>query len=463
MVVFHAGDFVAMKANVLQARQSGAADLSLGHGRTANRPLRGGKGGRNESQACGTDAWNFRDRSSAGPISFSDGSPAGRRLGFALRRLPAGLHQIDYRSSFHVDRQGFPHVAYGGDHAYYATCNGATWLYEIVDRTRGVGSFASLALDSVGRPHVAYRDEVNNAIRYAFRDSAGWHVEVVDANAPLYFGSGPTSLAMADDGTAHLAYVVQEQGPAIRYAFRDATGWHGELIGTGLDVSLALDHTGSPHVVYGEYDMLYAFRDATGWHAEMANADCMVSTASLALDAEDQAHVACYRYDGGPAPELSVLYNYRDAAGWHAELIERTASWTNTYSSSIALDATGDPHVSFFGGQDGDLRFAHRHLGVWQTEAAYPWSIAGQFSSLDLDAQGKPWIAFYDPGQLLLRYAHRAPDGWQADVIQASVRRAIAIRWTSTLSPIRTLPTTPAAKARSSTPTKMRRAGTRRR
>ena len=77
--------------------------------------------------------------------------------------------------------------------------------------------------------------------------------------------------------------------------------------------------------------------------------------------------------------------------------------------------------MSFFGGQDGDLRFAHRHLGVWQTEAAYPWSIAGQFSSLDLDAQGAPWIAFYEPAQLLLRYAHRAPDGWQSGVIQASV------------------------------------------
>ena len=79
-------------------------------------------------------------------------------------------------------------------------------------------------------------------------------------------------------GSADLAYVVQGQGPAIRYAFRDASGWHGEFFGTGVDVPPAVDHTGSPHVVYGEYGMLYAFRDATGWHDEMTNADCMVST-----------------------------------------------------------------------------------------------------------------------------------------------------------------------------------------
>ena len=362
--------------------------------------------------------WNSRSRFFCRPNQLLRRQPSRPAAGFrgasTARRLTSNRLPIEL---CRVDRQGFPHVAYGGDHAYYATYNGATWLYEIVDRTRVVGSFASLALDSVGRPHMAYRDEVNNAIRYAFRDSAGWHVEIVDANAPFYFGKGPTSLAMADDGSAHLAYVVQGQGPAIRYAFRDASGWHVELVGTGVDVSLAVDHTGSPHVVYGEYDMLYAFRDATGWHDEMANADCMISTASLALDAEDRAHVACYRYDGGPAPQLSVLYNFSDTVGWHAEVIERTSSWTHTYSSSIALDAGGDPHVSFFGGQDGDLRFPPPSRGL-ANRSGVPMEHRGQFSSLDLDAQGKPWIAFYEPDQLLLENAHsRAPDGWQAGVI----------------------------------------------
>ena len=74
---------------------------------------------------------------------------SGFRGAFTARRLTSNRLPIE---ASRVDRQGFPHVAYGGDHAYYATYNGATWLYEIVDRTRGVGSFASLALDRLDVP-----------------------------------------------------------------------------------------------------------------------------------------------------------------------------------------------------------------------------------------------------------------------------------------------------------------------
>jgi len=58
--------------------------------------------------------------------------------------------------SLRVDAAGQPHVAYGGDHLYYAWHDGATWHLETADDAPGVGSDASLALDGAGYPHISY-------------------------------------------------------------------------------------------------------------------------------------------------------------------------------------------------------------------------------------------------------------------------------------------------------------------
>jgi hypothetical protein len=42
-----------------------------------------------------------------------------------------------------LDANNIPHIAYGGDHLYYATLVGGIWQVEIVDASEGVGMFAS--------------------------------------------------------------------------------------------------------------------------------------------------------------------------------------------------------------------------------------------------------------------------------------------------------------------------------
>ena len=50
------------------------------------------------------------------------------------------------------------HVAYGGDHLYYARCEGNACDIQVADPADYVGMQASLALDSHGYPHIAYYD-----------------------------------------------------------------------------------------------------------------------------------------------------------------------------------------------------------------------------------------------------------------------------------------------------------------
>jgi len=69
--------------------------------------------------------------------------------------------------SLALDDSGHPHVAYGGDHLYYAWHDGTAWHYELADGSAGVGRFASLALDGSGQPHVSYYDDTNDTLKYA--------------------------------------------------------------------------------------------------------------------------------------------------------------------------------------------------------------------------------------------------------------------------------------------------------
>ena len=78
------------------------------------------------------------------------------------------------QSSIKVDTNGNVHIAYGGDHLYYATYNGSEWSYQTVDSNPSVGRYSSLALDSSGKAHISYVDYANDDLKYATNASGSW-------------------------------------------------------------------------------------------------------------------------------------------------------------------------------------------------------------------------------------------------------------------------------------------------
>jgi len=84
-----------------------------------------------------------------------------------------------YRS-LAVDGDNEPHIAYGGDHLYYAWHDGVTWQSETVDPAWGVGLYASLSLESSGVPHISYLDSINQDLKYAHLDGSRWDIETVE-------------------------------------------------------------------------------------------------------------------------------------------------------------------------------------------------------------------------------------------------------------------------------------------
>ena len=202
-----------------------------------------------------------------------------------------------------LDAQGHPHIAYGGDHLYYATHDGNAWHYETADSSSAVGSSASLALDAAGRPAISYYDSLNQDLKFAYRDGSGWHTQTVDSGGPGGDVGMTTALDMDANGRAHIVY-SDSTHQTLKYARSGTSGWQLEQIGATnrqvTAISLALDSAGDPHLSYylhdpvsSRDDLVYARRNAAGWTLETAVANAgYLWSCSLALDRFDRPHIA---------------------------------------------------------------------------------------------------------------------------------------------------------------------------
>ena len=213
-------------------------------------------------------------------------------------------------SSMKVDHLGHPHVAYYDDlngDLKYAFHDGTAWSIQVADgSSNDVGQYCSLALDSLDRPHIAYYDGTNGRLMYAARLGGAWIHEVAD-DASFDCGWYP-SIAVDRAGTAWIASYDRGAGNPRISRRPSGGGWFGEYIDTtanlsGLFCSMATDTLGRPYVAYYDYTdhklvfatlKLNAKRTAFVWSQETADssADDVGLYASLRVDRFYRVHVA---------------------------------------------------------------------------------------------------------------------------------------------------------------------------
>ena len=117
---------------------------------------------------------------------------------------------------------------------------------------------------------------------------------------------------------------------------------------------------------------------------------------SIAVDASGHPHIS---YHGS-----GLNYAYEDAAGWHLETVQAFMGW-NVGHTSLALDASGGPHISYYHGTNGDLQYAYRAESVWHIQIVDVADVVGKYSSIALDALGYAHITYYDETGFDLKYA----------------------------------------------------------
>ncbi len=286
------------------------------------------------------------------------------------------------------------------------------WVLETVDSGADVGEHTSLVLDGSGWPRISYYEgHPNYNLKYAYRDASGWHTEIVDAvDAGEY-----TSLALNAFGKPRISYYHWGSAYDLKYAYRDASGWHTETVDAagvvGKYTSLALSDLGRPRISYFDDtndDLKYAYRDASGWHTETV--DAAGYGTSLDLDGSGYPHIS-YALS---QPYYDLKYAYRDGTGWHIETVDGPSPVGG--ETSLALDGSGYPHISY---QGGDLKYAYRNASGWHAETVDAELHTGYDSSLVLDAAGWPHISYRDLSSNDVHYAYRDASGWYTEIVDS--------------------------------------------
>jgi hypothetical protein len=135
-----------------------------------------------------------------------------------------------------------------------------------VDAAGNPQFYASLAFDTLNRPHIAYYDSPSfgtGLLKYATYDGSAWQTYTVDnsaTNLGLY-----ASLALDSNNRPHFAY-LNNTGADLKHAYYNGSTFLTETVDSfgnvGQWTDIAVDDAGGLHISYYDYgsqDLKYAY------------------------------------------------------------------------------------------------------------------------------------------------------------------------------------------------------------
>ena len=85
--------------------------------------------------------------------------------------------------------------------------------------------------------------------------------------------------------------------------------------------------------------------------------------------------------------------------------------------TSLKLDSLGNPKISFYQAGSGDLKLARYDGNTWVIQTVDSAGDVGKYSSLALDSAGNPRISYYDESGMNLKYAKLEKGKWKIEFV----------------------------------------------
>jgi len=315
-----------------------------------------------------------------------------------------------------------------------ASLRAATWEVQTVDQS-GTGRYSSLKIDKDGNAHLAYIVE-EGRLKYAFWDHATkkWFTMVVAEGASF------SDLALDSKQHPHISFadLGTVGGTKLRHAYWDGAKWHTEAIPLNSDViayftSIVVDHDDHPWISFYEYrgprgsEIVDRMRVVSwnGKYWEVRTVDGENQSGkfnALAVDPEGQIRLV---YANVNAMTASVRYAFWDGRDWQLEMVDDRAHNSSElvgFSTCIAIDEQGNPHLAYMNYSRPALKYAVRKDGKWSVQEIQALKGVGypDRNSIALDSAGNPYIGYYDSGLGALRLAHYDQEKWTVETIDSN-------------------------------------------
>ena len=314
---------------------------------------------------------------------------------FVKKTIGGGIGQRQGTApSIAAGDDGTMHVCYldtsdSGNEVRYTKLDnaGAFGSPETVAAGQGTNGYVATAVDGTGRIVCAYYNRNGNALAARVRASGVWGPEqVVRAGVPSTMADrGRVALTVAD-GSVHLAdhFATTNIGAQPIYSVFDGTSWSGfKQIDNSVGSSTMNFGPSVDIAVFGVRRALgyFAPRMAT-WDLRVATFDAVADLPTLtdvrpgvaanvdearvaiAYDRWRQLHMALISPGSGGNASLLYLRQYPDGMGglkWLTDLVDPQAGiGTDAIAVDLLVDARGRPHIAYYSGQTGKLRYATR-------------------------------------------------------------------------------------------------------
>lgn len=250
---------------------------------------------------------------------------------------------------------------------------------------------------------------------------------VADGYSVREIGAGiKPDLELAPDGTPGITYLVEDLQGHIGYTTA-ADGWSSQRVVDGYfygPIGLAYDPTGTPYIAFHDHqdptfkddkgDLTVTVLDGSKWVVTSVNDDGhdgWDSTVAIGSDGVVRA-AGIDPVQFGSA--VGVEYYELTPSGWEITEIG-SGPIPYEFNVSLAVDPDGDPALTFYDAEGGDLKYAHRQNGAWSIETVDADGDAGKYSSLTFDATGRPHISYLHldgPSEGTVRYATLDGETW---------------------------------------------------